>query len=143
MKPEDLMRNPFMSNTKFNQTMDLLKEETEFDRIIKLLLVPSKSGVYISKMDIKKIGLSIGVDVPVRERKEMLRDIFYYAKQIDKLPEFLDKLIEYANYRMSQYNQIQSDFPISAHILEEWVEKTKNLIKFIENMKKELEIYKV
>lgn len=143
MRPEDLMKNPFMSNTKFSQTMDFLKEETEFDRIIKLLLVPAKSGIYISKMDIKKIGLDIGVDVPVRERKEMLRDIFYYAKQIEKLPDFLDKLIEYANYRISQYTQIQTDFPASAHIFDEWVEKAKNLIRFIENMKKEIEIYKV
>lgn len=143
MRPEDLMKNPFMSNTKFNQTMEVLKEETEFDMIIKLLTVPSKSGIYISKMDIKSIGLSIGIDVPVRERKEMLKDIFYYARQIDKLKEFLDKLIEYANYRISQYKQIQSEFPLSSHILEEWIEKAGKLVSFIENMKRELDIYKV
>lgn len=143
MKPEDLMKNPFMSNTKFSQTMDFLKEETEFDRIIKLLTVPSKSGIYISKVEIKEIGYSIGIDVPVRERREMLRDIFYYAKQIDKLKDFLDKLIDYTQYRISQYQQLQLDFPASAHLFDEWIEKARNLIKFIENMKKEVDIYKV
>lgn len=143
MRPEDLMRNPFMSNTKFNQTMDFLKEETEFEKIVKLLTVPSKSGIYISKIDIKNIGYSIGIDVPVRERREMLKDIFYYAKQMDKLKDFLDKLIEYTQYRISQYQQLQSAFPLSAHLLDEWVEKANNLVKFIENMKKEIDIYKV
>lgn len=143
MNPEDLMKNPFMSNRKFNQTMEVLKEETEFERIIKLLTVPSKSGIYISKVDIRNIGLSIGVDVPVRERKEMLKDIFYYAKQIDKLKEFLDKLIEYVNYRISQYKQIQSEFPVSAHIFDEWIEKANKLISFIQEMKTDIDIYKV
>ncbi|MCX7738406.1 MAG: hypothetical protein N2Z80_03190 [Hydrogenothermaceae bacterium] len=143
MNPEDLMKNPFMSNRKFNQTMEVLKEETEFERIVKLLAVPSKSGIYISKVDIRNIGLSIGVDVPVRERKEMLKDIFYYAKQIDKLKEFLDKLIEYVNYRISQYKQIQSEFPVSAYIFDEWIEKANKLISFIQEMKTEIDIYKV
>ncbi|MEZ0322707.1 MAG: hypothetical protein ABWJ98_00120 [Hydrogenothermaceae bacterium] len=143
MKPEDLMRNPFMSNTKFQEQMGFLKEESEFDKIIKVLTVPAKSGIYISKVDIRNIGLSIGVEVIVRERKEMLKDLFYYSKQFDKMKEFLDKLIEFTNHKISQYREIQSEFPASAPIIEEWVEKALRLTKFIENLKREVDIYKV
>lgn len=143
MKNEDLMKNPFMSNMKFQENMNFLKEESEFDRIINILTVPAKSGIYISKMDLRDIGLSLGIDVPLRERKEMLKDLFYYSKQVDKMKEFLDRLIEFTNHRISQYKEIQEDFPVSHNILSEWVEKAKKLIEFIESLKKEIDIYKV
>lgn len=143
MRPEDLMKNPFMSNSKFQEQMGFLKEESEFDRIINVLTVPSRSGIYMSRIDIRNIGLSIGIDVPLRERKEMLKDLFFYSKQVDKMKEFLDKLIEFTNHKISQYKEIQSEFPVSAHLIEEWVEKASRLIKFIENLKQEVDMYKV
>lgn len=82
---DDLMRNPFMTNTKFEQQYDFLKEEGEFDRILKILTVPAKSGIYLSRFDIRSIALALGVDVNVRERKEMLKDLFFYAKQLNKM----------------------------------------------------------
>ncbi|WP_456391881.1 hypothetical protein [Persephonella sp.] len=136
---DDLMKNPFMTNMKFLQQA---QEETEFQRILKILTVPAKSGIYISRYDLKKMGTLLGVDIPVKERKEMLKDLFIYAKQMNQMKEFLDIIIDFVNYRISQYNQITDDFPRTQKITAPWIKKAQSLIQFLENMKKEVDIYK-
>lgn len=143
LNDKDLMKNPFMTNEKFAQQFDFLKEEGEFDRILKILTVPSKSGIYLSRFDIRNIGLNLGVDIHIRERKEMLKDLFYYSKQLDKMKEFLDLLIQYTNNKISQYRELQEAFPKTSNIVQNWIDKAQKLITFIENLKKEVDIYKV
>ena len=138
-KDEDLMKNPFMTNMKFLQEA---QEETEFQRILKILTVPSKSGIYISRYDLKKMGKLLGIDIPVKERKEMLKDLFIYAKQMDQIKQFLDIIIDFINYRISQYQEITQNYPKSEKMTSNWIKKAKSLIDFIENMKKEVDIYK-
>ena len=138
-KDEDLMKNPFMTNMKFLQEA---QEETEFQRILKILTVPSKSGIYISRYDLKKMGKLLGIDIPIRERKEMLKDLFIYAKQMDQMKQFLDIIIDFINYRISQYQEITENYPKSEKMTSNWIKKAKSLIDFIENMKKEVDIYK-
>lgn len=140
MKDEkDLMKNPFMSNMKF---LEQAKEETEFERIIKILLVPAKSGIYISRYNLRDMGRAIGVEVPIKDRKFMLKDLFIYAKQLDKMKEFLDILIDFINYRIDQYKWLEENYPRSKAITQKWVKKANALKQFIENMKKEVDIYK-
>ncbi|WP_456463872.1 hypothetical protein [Persephonella sp.] len=138
-KDKDLMKNPFMTNMKFLQQAE---EETEFQKILKILTVPSKSGIYISRYDLKKMGSLLGVDIPIKERKEMLKDLFIYAKQMNQLKQFLDIIIDFINYRVSQYQEITENFPKSEKMTSNWIKKARSLIDFIENMKKEVDIYK-
>lgn len=136
---KDLMKNPFQTNKKFQENiMDLMKEESEFERIVKLLTIPAKSGIYLSKIDIKRIGYTIGVDVPVRERREMLKDIFYYSKQMNAMETFLDNLKKFVEDKIYQYRELSESFPKTANIIQEWINKAENLIRLIERMKNEL-----
>ncbi|RMD45464.1 MAG: hypothetical protein D6834_03560 [Aquificota bacterium] len=139
MDEKKLQSNPFMTNTKFLQEF---KEETELDRILKLLTVPGRSGIYISRMDIKKIAKIVEVDIPIRERKEMLKDVFIYAKQMDKMIELLDSIINFIDYKINQYTEIEKAFPSSSVITQKWINKANKTKAVIENMKKEANILK-
>ncbi|RUM48354.1 MAG: hypothetical protein DSY47_05590 [Hydrogenothermus sp.] len=139
MDEKKLRENPFMTNMKFLQEF---KEETEFDRILKLLTVPSKSGVYISRYDIKKIAQIVGVNEPVKERREMLKDIFIYAKQMNKIKEVLDAIIDFIDYKISQYEEIEDNFPKSYNITQLWIKRAKKTKNIIETMKKEYDVLK-
>ena len=138
-RDENLMKNPFMTNMKF---LEQAKDETEFQRILKILTVPAKSGIYISRYDLKKMGSMLGVDIPIKERKEMLKDLFIYAKQMDQMKQFLDIIIDFISYRISQYTQITEDYPKTEKLASRWIKKAQSLIDFVENMKKEVDIYK-
>ncbi len=139
MDDKKLRTNPFMTNMKYLQDF---KEETEFERILKLLTVPAKSGIYISRIDIQKLAKSIGVDVPIRERKEMLKDIFHYAKQMDKMVDMIDNLINYVDYRIKQYQEVEDNFPKSRKITQKWIKLAERTRKILENMKKEAQMLK-
>lgn len=139
MNEKDLMKNPYMTNMKFLQQAE---EETEFQKILKILTVPAKSGIYISRYDLRKMGMLLGVNVSIRERKEMLKDLFIYAKQMDKLKDFLDIIIDFIDYRISQYNEITDQFPRTQKLTAKWVKKATALKQYLENMKKEVDIYK-
>jgi len=139
MDEKKLRENPFMTNMKFLQDF---KEDTEFDRILKLLTVPSRSGIYISRYDIKKLATVIGVDEPIKERREMLKDIFIYAKQMNKMKELLDGLIEFIDYKISQYQEVEDNFPKSAIITQQWIKKANRTKSIIENMKREYDMLK-
>ncbi|WP_457642487.1 hypothetical protein [Persephonella sp.] len=139
MDEKKLQSNPFMTNMKF---LEQTKDETEFERILKILTVPSKSGIYISRYDIRDMGKAVGVQVTIRERKEMLKDLFIYAKQMDNLKGFIDIIISFVDYRISQYRELQEKYPKSAVLMEKWIKKAEALKQFLENMKKEVDIYK-
>ncbi len=136
---DKLKTNPFMTNLKYLQEF---KEETEFDRILKLLTVPGKSGVFFSRKDIQKLGKVVGVEVTVRERKEMFKDLFIYAKQMNKMMEFLDEIIAFIDYKISQYKEVEDNFPKSQPITQQWINKAEKTKKVIETMKKEYDILK-
>jgi hypothetical protein len=139
MDDKKLRTNPFMTNMKYLQDF---KEDTEFERILKLLTVPSKSGIYISRIDIQKLGKTFQVDIPVKERREMLKDIFYYAKQMEKTIDLLQALIDYVNYRIDQYKEIETAFPKSSKITQKWIKLAERTKTILENMKKEAEALK-
>ncbi len=136
---DKLKTNPFMTNLKYLQEF---KEETEFDRILKLLTVPGKCGVFFSRKDIQKLGKVVGVEVPVRERKEMFKDLFIYAKQMDKMMDFLDEIISFIDYKISQYKEVEDNFPKSSTITQQWINKANKTKKVIETMKQEYDVLK-
>ncbi|WP_457623198.1 hypothetical protein [Persephonella sp.] len=139
MDKENLRSNPFMTNMKY---LEQVKDESEFDRILKILTVPSKSGVYISRYDIAEFGKSIGVKVSFRERREMLKDLFIYAKQMDKLKGFIDVIVSFIDSRITQYRELQEKYPKSAVLMEDWIKKAGELRNFLNNLKNEVDIYK-
>ncbi len=131
--------NPYLEGMNFIQNV---KEETEFDRILKILTIPARSGIYISRQEIRSIGLSLGVEIPVKERKFMLKDLFLYAKQFGVLKEFIELLISFTDRKINEYRELQKIYPNSKILFEGWINRAEKLKKFLENMKNEVDIYK-
>lgn len=131
--------NPYLEGMNFIQNV---KEETEFERILKILTIPARSGIYISRQEIRSIGLSLGVEIPVKERKFMLKDLFLYAKQFGVLKEFIELLISFTDKKINEYRELQEIYPNSKNLFDGWINKAEKLKKFLENMKKEVDIYK-
>ncbi|RUM58524.1 MAG: hypothetical protein DSY66_05400 [Persephonella sp.] len=131
--------NPYMEGMHFLQNV---KEETEFERILKILTIPARSGIYISRKEIREIGLSMGVEIPVKERKFMLKDLFIYAKQFGTLKDFIDLLINFTDRKINEYRELQEIYPKSKLLFEGWITRAEKLKKFLEKMKFEIDIYK-
>ena len=131
--------NPYLEGMNFIQNV---KEETEFERILKILTIPARSGIYISRQEIRSIGLSLGVEIPVKERKFMLKDLFLYSKQFGVLKEFIELLISFTDRKINEYRELQEIYPNSKNLFDGWINRAEKLKKFLENMKNEVDIYK-
>lgn len=131
--------NPYLEGMNFIQNV---KEETEFERILKILTIPARSGIYISRQEIRSIGLSLGVEIPIKERKFMLKDLFLYAKQFGVLKEFIELLISFTDRKINEYRELQEIYPNSKNLFDGWINRAEKLKKFLENMKNEVDIYK-
>jgi len=128
----------YLQNMQFLQQS---KEETELERIIKILTVPARSGVYISRFDIRDFGLALGVEIPIKDRKYMIKDLFQYAKQFNQIKEFIDILINFVNTKLDEYKALQEAYPKSSELFNTWIERATALKVYLTNLKKEVDIY--
>ncbi len=110
------------------------EEEGFIEAIQKLMLPPVKSGVYFSRLDIKVIGLKIGEDVQVRERKRMLRDILRSITSKEQLSNLIDVIDETAEEKVEVYRQLIEFFPHSKEIFEDKIAKKERFVKALRNI---------
>jgi hypothetical protein len=128
----------YIQNMQFLQQA---KEETEFERIVKILTIPARSGVYISRFDIRDMGRVLGVDIPIKDRKYMMKDLFQYAKQFNQLKEFIDVLIKFVDNKVEEYKSLQEAYPKASELFNTWIDKATKLKNYLNHLKKEIDIY--
>lgn len=69
-------------------------EDRDLNQIVRCLVVPDIAGMFISRRDISGLGRRLGIRLPMRERSQMMRDLFDAAARFDLLPALLDALDE-------------------------------------------------
>ncbi len=104
-----------------------------------MLLPPAKCGVYLSRLDIKVIGLKFGEDVQVRERKRMIRDIMKAITSKEELEKFFDILKDEIDSKLAIYDKLISQFPISKEIFEDKIQKANKTKDKLDKILKEIE----
>lgn len=68
--------------------------ERDLTQIVRCLIIPDIAGMFISRHDISGLGRRLGIRLPMRERSQMMRDLFDAAARFDLLPALLDALDE-------------------------------------------------
>jgi len=68
--------------------------ERDLNQIVRSLIIPDIAGMFITRRDISALGRHLGIKAPIRERKQMMRDLFDAAARFDLVPTLLDHLDE-------------------------------------------------
>jgi len=130
---------PFSSEEQGEEEVDLEEEAGFIAQVSKLLLPPAKCGVYLSRLDIKVLGLKFGEDVQVRERKRMLRDIMRAITSKEELERFFDILKEEVDSKTKIYDELTEQFPVSKEIFEDKKIKAENFKERLDKILQEVE----
>ncbi len=93
------------------------------EELQKKLLAPSISGVYLTRIDIKRIADDLDESLPIKERKKMLRALMRHTTTKATLQEIFDVTNHYINGRVLIYEELAAAFPASAYIFEENIKK--------------------
>ncbi|MDQ1264091.1 MAG: hypothetical protein QG559_1092 [Campylobacterota bacterium] len=120
------------------------KEEEEsvpqfVDALTAKLLAPAISGVYLSRLDIKRVAEAIGESIPIKERIRMVRSLFRHTTKKEYLKEAFGEINKHINGRILIYQELAEAFPASSAIFEDYIAKAKKTIKMFDQIIEDFE----
>jgi len=109
--------------------MDDLKDYPSYtDALYAKLTTPHISGIYISRWDIKDIALDAGESMAIHPRKRMFELLMKYATTKDNMQKVLDSLEKHMRDKMDTYQEFIDNFPASADIFQDKINKAEKTI---------------
>jgi len=104
------------------------------DALTSKLLAPAHSGVYLSRLDIKRVAEAIDESIPIKERLKMVRALFRHTTKKEYLKGAFDEIQKHINGRILIYKELGEAFPASKEIFDTHIakaEKTKKMFNTI------------
>ncbi|WP_457594707.1 hypothetical protein [Hydrogenimonas sp.] len=83
------------------------------------------SGVYITNSDIVQIGRSLGLDLPMKDRTALLKQIMRFAHEEGRKRELMQGFHTLIKERSDHYAKLLEEFPEAAPLIEEWLRKAR------------------
>ncbi len=122
-------------SNQMNQNPDAGDKEDEepvpqfVDALTAKLLAPAHSGVYLSRLDIKRIAEAIDESIPIKERIKMVRALFRHTTKKEYLRTAFAEIDKHINGRILIYNELSEAFPASKSIFDSHIEKAQKTMK--------------
>jgi hypothetical protein len=150
MKKEDLsdLRAEFEAfangSCSTDQNQDGQNQEEEYtpqfvDALRVKLLAPAISGVYLSRLDIKRIAETIGESIPIKERGNMIKALFRHTTKKEYLREAFSEINRHINGRILIYKELGEAFVHSKEIFDEYINKAQKSIVMLEQIIEDFE----
>lgn len=98
------------------------------------LLSPAQSGVYLSRIDIKRVAESIDESLPIKERAKMIKALFRHTAKKEYLRKAFDEFNKHINGRILIYTELGEEFPSSKVIFDENITKAKKIQRIFEQI---------
>ena len=104
------------------------------DALLSKLLAPEQSGVYLSRLDIKRIAESIDESIPIKERDKMVKALFRHTTKQQYLVDAFAEIDKHINGRVLIYTELAEAFPASKEIFDGHIKKAKKTMKMFETI---------
>ena len=99
------------------------------DALTSKLLAPAVSGVYLSRLDIKRIAEAIDESIPIKERTKMVKALFRHTTKREYLETAFTEVNKHINGRILIYQELGEAFPASKSIFDEHIQKANSNMK--------------
>ena len=109
------------------------------DALTSRLLAPAHSGVYLSRIDIKRVAEAIDESIPIKERIKMVRSLFRHTTKKEYLKGAFDEIQKHINGRILIYQELSEAFASSKPIFDEHIRKAKKTIKMFSTIIEDFE----
>jgi len=109
------------------------------DELADKLLAPYHSGVYFSRLDIKRVAEAIDESIPIKERKRMIKALFRHTTKKEYLRQAFDEFNRHFGGRILIYQELSEAFPSSKFIFDENIAKIKKTQKMLDQIVEDFE----
>ena len=93
------------------------------DALTQKLLAPAHSGVYLSRLDIKRVAEAIDESIPIKERMKMVKALFRHTTTKEYLNGAFAEIQKHINGRILIYQELSEAFPASKEIFDNHITK--------------------
>lgn len=104
------------------------------DALTSKLLAPAVSGVYLSRLDIKRIAEAIDESIPIKERTKMVRALFRHTTKRQYLTDAFAEVNKHINGRILIYKELGEAFPSSKSIFDSHISKANANMKMFDQI---------
>lgn len=104
------------------------------DALTAKLLAPQQSGVYLSRLDIKRIAEAIDESIPIKERVKMVRALFRHTTTRKYLEDAFAEVDKHINGRLLIYKELSEAFPASKEIFDMHAQKAQKTMKMFQTI---------
>ena len=104
------------------------------DALTSKLLAPAVSGVYLSRLDIKRIAEAIDESIPIKERTKMVKALFRHTTKRQYLRDAFEEVNKHINGRILIYEELSEAFPASKSIFDGHIAKAKKNMKMFDQI---------
>ncbi|MFC2074150.1 hypothetical protein ACFLR3_02750 [Campylobacterota bacterium] len=109
------------------------------DELADKLLGPAHSGVYLSRLDIKRVAEAIDESLPIKERKRMIKSLMRHTTTKEFLRNAFGEFSKHINGRLAIYQELGEAFPSSKYIFDEFTAKAEKTKKMFDRMIEDFE----
>jgi len=120
-----------------DEEVDLKDYPSYTEALYAKLIAPHVSGIYISRWDIKEIANIAGDSMAIHPRKRMFELLMKFAVSQERMQLVLDSLENHMREKIDIYAEIAENFPHSAPIFQEKIDKAEKTIKLFPHIMKE------
>ena len=103
------------------------------------LLGPAHAGVYLSRLDIKRVAEAIDESLPIKERKRMIKSLMRHTTTKEFLRSAFGEFNKHINGRLAIYQELAEAFPSSKYIFDEYTVKAEKTKKMFDRMIEDFE----
>lgn len=104
------------------------------DALTSKLLAPAISGIYLSRLDIKRIAEAIDESIPIKERAKMVKALFRHTTKRQYLKDAFSEVDKHINGRILIYQELGEEFVSSKPIFDEHILKAKKTMRMFEQI---------
>jgi len=90
------------------------------------------SGVYVTNADIVKVGKLLDLELPLKDRIALLKQIMHHAHENNMKSQMMQGFIQLLQERTKIYNDLAQNFPSAAPLIQQWIQKTRSTIMLLQ-----------
>jgi len=109
------------------------------DELENKLLSPALSGVYLSRIDIKRISQALDESLPIKERKKMVKALFRHTNSKAWLRGAFDEVNKHIDGRINIYRDLGDTFPAAKPIFDGHIAKAEKTKKMFDQIVEDFE----
>ncbi|MFZ5445267.1 MAG: hypothetical protein ACOZQL_35080 [Myxococcota bacterium] len=112
--------------------------DSALDALAARLVLPAKSGIYLTKNELIALARLSEGSLRVNERRRMLADVLKSPQSPAELSQLLARLVAFCQAHLAAWDDLLEAYPHAARFAEPWQQKTRATIASLEGIQEEL-----